>query len=246
MHSETQKVSGHFPCAPCAFLCCCSEQIIFCHLLCLRSMWSYRGHVITLYCHNLPQTYVLSGSLSCGFCLAGALLDLLQRTGEKGYTAFLESLELDYPRVYSRITGKEPNKTFSILVGLSTFLFLSTCPLHNLWQLFCVQTQLGNLVWLSSWCRSSAVCRGRCRMRGGAASRPALLPRNRSVCPVPRLSKLNQSGHFLFIPVYKTVCNSPRHSSWDHPQLLRVNGAKWQKYVFTLWYRHNNHNFIIV
>ncbi|XP_039660002.1 caspase recruitment domain-containing protein 9 [Perca fluviatilis] len=46
----------------------------------------------------------------------GALLDILQRTGVKGYTAFLESLELDYPQLYSRITGKEPNKTFSILI----------------------------------------------------------------------------------------------------------------------------------
>lgn len=47
----------------------------------------------------------------------GALLDILQRTGVKGYTAFLESLELDYPQLYTRITGKEPNKTFSILIG---------------------------------------------------------------------------------------------------------------------------------
>ncbi|KAL3976336.1 disintegrin and metalloproteinase domain-containing protein 23 [Sarotherodon galilaeus] len=58
----------------------------------------------------------------------GALLDILQRTGVKGYTAFLESLELDYPQLYSRITGKEPNKTFSILIdtagesGLTQFL----------------------------------------------------------------------------------------------------------------------------
>lgn len=52
----------------------------------------------------------------------GALLDILQRTGVKGYTAFLESLELDYPQLYSRITGKEPNKTFSILIGLFTCL----------------------------------------------------------------------------------------------------------------------------
>lgn len=44
---------------------------------------------------------------------------MLQRTGMKGYTAFLESLELDYPQLYSRITGKEPNKTFSILIGRS-------------------------------------------------------------------------------------------------------------------------------
>ncbi|TNN65225.1 Caspase recruitment domain-containing protein 9 [Liparis tanakae] len=51
----------------------------------------------------------------------GALLDMLQRTGVKGYTAFLESLELDYPELYSRITGKEPNRTFSILIGLVTY-----------------------------------------------------------------------------------------------------------------------------
>ncbi|XP_031735113.1 caspase recruitment domain-containing protein 9 isoform X2 [Anarrhichthys ocellatus] len=59
----------------------------------------------------------------------GALLDILQRTGVKGYTAFLESLELDYPQLYSRITGKEPNKTFSILIGLFTCLcvHLSVC-----------------------------------------------------------------------------------------------------------------------
>lgn len=56
---------------------------------------------------------------------SGALLDILQRTGVKGHTAFLESLELDYPQLYSRITGKEPNKTFSILIGLP--VSLSVC-----------------------------------------------------------------------------------------------------------------------
>lgn len=58
--------------------------------------------------------------------LSGALLDILQRTGVKGHTAFLESLELDYPQLYSRITGKEPNKTFSILIGPS--ICPSFCP----------------------------------------------------------------------------------------------------------------------
>uniref|UniRef100_A0A8C8FDC6 CARD domain-containing protein n=1 Tax=Oncorhynchus tshawytscha TaxID=74940 RepID=A0A8C8FDC6_ONCTS len=58
----------------------------------------------------------------------GALLDILQRTGHKGYVAFLESLELDYPRLYHKITGKEPARVFSILVdtvgesGLTQFL----------------------------------------------------------------------------------------------------------------------------
>ncbi|XP_060740054.1 caspase recruitment domain-containing protein 9 isoform X1 [Tachysurus vachellii] len=58
----------------------------------------------------------------------GVLLDILQRTGYKGYVAFLESLELDYPQLYQKITGKEPSRVFSILVdtagesGLTQFL----------------------------------------------------------------------------------------------------------------------------
>ncbi|TSM86003.1 Caspase recruitment domain-containing protein 9 [Bagarius yarrelli] len=58
----------------------------------------------------------------------GVLLDILQRTGHKGYVAFLESLELDYPQLYQKITGKEPSRVFSILVdtagesGLTQFL----------------------------------------------------------------------------------------------------------------------------
>ncbi|AWP07749.1 putative coiled-coil domain-containing protein 180 isoform 3 [Scophthalmus maximus] len=70
----------------------------------------------------------------------GALLDILQRTGVKGYTAFLESLELDYPQVYSRITGKEPNRTFSILVdtagesGLTQFLMTELSRLQRALQ----------------------------------------------------------------------------------------------------------------
>ncbi|XP_051250622.1 caspase recruitment domain-containing protein 9 [Dicentrarchus labrax] len=70
----------------------------------------------------------------------GALLDILQRTGAKGYTAFLESLELDYPQLYSRITGKEPNKTFSILIdtagesGLTQFLMSELSRLQRALQ----------------------------------------------------------------------------------------------------------------
>ncbi|XP_040051645.2 caspase recruitment domain-containing protein 9 isoform X2 [Gasterosteus aculeatus] len=70
----------------------------------------------------------------------GALLDLLQRTGVKGYTAFLESLELDYPQLYSRITGKEPNRTFSILIdtagesGLTQFLMSELSRLQRALQ----------------------------------------------------------------------------------------------------------------
>ncbi|XP_058492681.1 caspase recruitment domain-containing protein 9 [Solea solea] len=70
----------------------------------------------------------------------GALLDILLRTGVKGYTAFLESLELDYPQLYSRITGKEPNKTFSILIdtagesGLTQFLMSELSRLQRALQ----------------------------------------------------------------------------------------------------------------
>ncbi|XP_072243215.1 caspase recruitment domain-containing protein 9 isoform X2 [Leuresthes tenuis] len=70
----------------------------------------------------------------------GSLLDILQRTGLKGYTAFLESLELDYPQLYSRITGKEPNKTFSILIdtvgesGLTQFLMSELSRLQRALQ----------------------------------------------------------------------------------------------------------------
>lgn len=55
--------------------------------------------------------------LNLRFMLTGALLDILQRTGHKGYVAFLESLELDYPQLYRKITGKEPARVFSVLVG---------------------------------------------------------------------------------------------------------------------------------
>ncbi|XP_056134084.1 caspase recruitment domain-containing protein 9 [Lampris incognitus] len=71
----------------------------------------------------------------------GALLDILQRTGVKGYTAFLESLELDYPQLYTRITGKTPNKTFSILIdtagesGLTQFLMSEVTRLQRALQM---------------------------------------------------------------------------------------------------------------
>uniref|UniRef100_A0A8C3JY27 CARD domain-containing protein n=1 Tax=Calidris pygmaea TaxID=425635 RepID=A0A8C3JY27_9CHAR len=48
---------------------------------------------------------------------AGVLLDILQRTGQKGFEAFLESLELYYPQLYKKITGKEPSRVFSLIIG---------------------------------------------------------------------------------------------------------------------------------
>lgn len=49
--------------------------------------------------------------------VAGLLLDILQRTGHKGYVAFLESLELYYPQLYKKVTGKEPARVFSMIIG---------------------------------------------------------------------------------------------------------------------------------
>ncbi|XP_018419566.1 PREDICTED: caspase recruitment domain-containing protein 9 [Nanorana parkeri] len=46
----------------------------------------------------------------------GVLLDILQRTGYQGYGAFLESLELYYPHLYMKITGKEPSRVFSMII----------------------------------------------------------------------------------------------------------------------------------
>ncbi|XP_059799767.1 caspase recruitment domain-containing protein 9 [Hypanus sabinus] len=46
----------------------------------------------------------------------GMLLDILQRTGRKGYIAFLESLELYYPDLYRKITGEDPARTFSVIL----------------------------------------------------------------------------------------------------------------------------------
>ncbi|NXC41848.1 CARD9 protein, partial [Penelope pileata] len=59
---------------------------------------------------------------------AGVLLDILQRTGRKGFEAFMESLELYYPQLYKKITGKEPSRVFSMIIdtagesGLSQLL----------------------------------------------------------------------------------------------------------------------------
>ncbi|MBN3272783.1 CARD9 protein, partial [Polyodon spathula] len=67
----------------------------------------------------------------------GVLLDILQRTGSKGYVAFLESMELDYPELYRKITGKEPARAFSMLIdtvgesGLTQFLMSEVTKLQK-------------------------------------------------------------------------------------------------------------------
>lgn len=63
--------------------------------------------------HLPTRTLALTPSLPP----AGVLLDILQRTGHKGYVAFLESLELYYPQLYRKVTGKEPARVFSMIIG---------------------------------------------------------------------------------------------------------------------------------
>uniref|UniRef100_A0A8C4R7Q0 CARD domain-containing protein n=1 Tax=Eptatretus burgeri TaxID=7764 RepID=A0A8C4R7Q0_EPTBU len=49
---------------------------------------------------------------------AGALLDILRTRGYRGYIAFLESLELYYCDLYKLLTGKEPTRRFSTILGV--------------------------------------------------------------------------------------------------------------------------------
>ncbi|MEQ2267552.1 Caspase recruitment domain-containing protein 11, partial [Xenotaenia resolanae] len=44
------------------------------------------------------------------------LLDILRTKGERGYVAFLESLEFYYPELYKSVTGKDPTRRFSTIV----------------------------------------------------------------------------------------------------------------------------------
>ncbi|XP_050570433.1 caspase recruitment domain-containing protein 9 isoform X6 [Cygnus atratus] len=68
---------------------------------------------------------------------AGVLLDILQRTGRKGFEAFMESLELYYPQLYKKITGKDPSRVFSMILdtagesGLSQLLMSEIMKLQR-------------------------------------------------------------------------------------------------------------------
>ncbi|XP_029996903.1 caspase recruitment domain-containing protein 11 isoform X1 [Sphaeramia orbicularis] len=65
------------------------------------------------------------------------LLDILQTKGERGYVAFLESLEFYYPDLYKLITGNEPTRRFSTIVveegheGLTHFLMNEVMKLQQ-------------------------------------------------------------------------------------------------------------------
>lgn len=65
------------------------------------------------------------------------LLDILHTKGERGYVAFLESLELYYPELYKLVTGKDPTRRFSTIVveegqeGLTQFLMNEVMKLQQ-------------------------------------------------------------------------------------------------------------------
>ncbi|NWI61291.1 CARD9 protein, partial [Calyptomena viridis] len=66
---------------------------------------------------------------------AGVLLDILQRTGHKGFEAFMESLELYYPQLYTKITGKEPSRVFSMIIDTAGESGLSQVLMNEIMKL---------------------------------------------------------------------------------------------------------------
>ncbi|XP_017665533.1 PREDICTED: caspase recruitment domain-containing protein 9 isoform X3 [Lepidothrix coronata] len=66
---------------------------------------------------------------------AGVLLDILQRTGHKGFEAFMESLELYYPQLYRKITGKEPSRVFSMIIDTAGESGLSQVLMNEIMKL---------------------------------------------------------------------------------------------------------------
>lgn len=65
------------------------------------------------------------------------LLDILHTKGERGYVAFLESLEFYYPELYKLVTGNDPTRRFSTIVveegheGLTHFLMNEVMKLQQ-------------------------------------------------------------------------------------------------------------------
>ncbi|NXS14752.1 CARD9 protein, partial [Neodrepanis coruscans] len=66
---------------------------------------------------------------------SGVLLDILQRTGHKGFEAFMESLELYYPQLYKKITGKEPSRVFSLIIDTAGESGLSQVLMNEIMKL---------------------------------------------------------------------------------------------------------------
>ncbi|XP_064027569.1 caspase recruitment domain-containing protein 9 isoform X3 [Pogoniulus pusillus] len=86
---------------------------------------------------------------------AGVLLDILQRTGHKGFEAFLESLELYYPQLYKKITGKEPSRVFSTIIDTAGESGLSQLLMNEITKLqSTVQEERRKAQELAVWLRS--------------------------------------------------------------------------------------------
>ncbi|XP_040047541.1 caspase recruitment domain-containing protein 11 [Gasterosteus aculeatus] len=74
------------------------------------------------------------------------LLDILHTKGERGYVAFLESLEFYYPELYKLVTGKAPTRRFSSIVveegheGVTQFLMNEVMKLQQQSKVKTLQT----------------------------------------------------------------------------------------------------------
>ncbi|XP_056361513.1 caspase recruitment domain-containing protein 9 isoform X5 [Oenanthe melanoleuca] len=86
---------------------------------------------------------------------AGVLLDILQRTGHKGFEAFMESLELYYPQLYKKITGKEPSRVFSMIIDTAGESGLSQVLMNEIMKLqSAVQEERRKAQELAGWLHS--------------------------------------------------------------------------------------------
>jgi hypothetical protein len=72
------------------------------------------------------------GAASSRWRSPGRLLDILHTKGRRGYVVFLESLEFYYPELYKLVTGKEPTRRFSTIVGESRRHLPAICPRRSL------------------------------------------------------------------------------------------------------------------
>ncbi|NWX31208.1 CARD9 protein, partial [Notiomystis cincta] len=86
---------------------------------------------------------------------AGVAMDILQRTGHKGFEAFMESLELYYPQLYKKITGKEPSRVFSMIIDTAGESGLSQVLMNEIMKLqSAVQEERRRAQELAVWLRS--------------------------------------------------------------------------------------------
>nr|XP_056716186.1 caspase recruitment domain-containing protein 9 [Euleptes europaea] len=138
-HFEISKLMAAFPStSPCtsleakeAKLCCSPSEPEDDDESCWSSLENFRVKLISVIdpskitpylrqCrvinHDDEEQILNDPSLVIRKRKTGVLLDILQRTGQKGFVAFLESLELYYPHLYKKITGNEPSRVFSMII----------------------------------------------------------------------------------------------------------------------------------